>query len=151
MIKGWTNVDLRKKFKGDLEYKLKELDKVSWNNLNEEEKALRNEIVFVLDNPGSDSDSTFISPTDSIDSYGSAPKVSTSVEDNLDTLGSIVIVLGSVFGSILVLFGMIESIFFIAISGFAGILSALISGYILKGLSKIISLLSSLQNTNSKE
>ena len=151
MIKGWTNVDLRQKFKGDLEYKLKELDKVSWNNLNEEEKALRNEIVFVLDNPGSDSDSTFISPTDSIDSYGSAPKVSTSVEDNLDTLGSIVVVLGSVFGSILVLFGMIESIFFIAIWGFAGILSALISGYILKGLSKIISLLSSLQNTNSKE
>ena len=151
MIKGWTNVDLRKKFKGDLEYKLKELDKVSWNNLNEEEKALRNEIVFVLDNPGSDSDSTFISPTDSIDSYGSAPKASTSVEDNLDTLGSIVVVLGSVFGSILVLFGMIESIFFIAIWGFAGILSALISGYILKGLSKIISLLSSLQNTNSKE
>ena len=151
MIKGWTNVDLRQKFKGDLEYKLKELDKVSWNNLNEEEKALRNEIVFVLDNPGSDSDSTFISPTDSIDSYGSAPKASTSVEDNLDTLGSIVVVLGSVFGSILVLFGMIESIFFIAIWGFAGILSALISGYILKGLSKIISLLSSLQNTNSKE
>ena len=151
MIKGWTNVDLRKKFKGDLEYKLKELDKVSWNNLNEEEKALRNEIVFVLDNPGSDSDSTFISPTDSIDSYGSASKASTSVEDNLDTLGSIVVVLGSVFGSILVLFGMIESIFFIAIWGFAGILSALISGYILKGLSKIISLLSSLQNTNSKE
>ena len=150
MIKGWTNVDLRQKFKGDLEYKLKELDKVSWNNLNEEEKALRNEIVFVLDNPGSDSDSTFISPTDSIDSYGSAPKVSTSVEDNLDTLGSIVIVLGSVFGSILILFGMMES-FFIAIWGFAGILSALISGYILKGLSKIISLLSSLQNTNSKE
>tara|TARA_B110000003_G_C16271212_1_gene387043 strand:- start:48 stop:503 length:456 start_codon:yes stop_codon:yes gene_type:complete len=151
MIKGWTNVDLRQKFKGDLEYKLKELDKVSWNNLNEEEKALRNEIVFVLDNPGSDSDSTFISPADSIDSYGSASKASTSVEDNLDTLGSIVVVLGSVFGSILVLFGMIESIFFIAIWGFAGILSALISGYILKGLSKIISLLSSLQNTNSKE
>ena len=154
MIKGWTNVDLRQKFKGDLEYKLSELDKVPWNNLNEEEKALRNEIVFVLDNPDSDSDSTFISPTDSIDSYGSAPgsapKASTSVEDNLDTLGSIVIVLGSVFGSILILFGMMES-FFIAIWGFAGILSALISGYILKGLSKIISLLSSLQNTNSDD
>ena len=150
MIKGWTNKDLRQKFKGDLEYKLSELDKVPWNNLNEEEKALRNEIVFVLDNPDGDSDSTFISPTDSIDSYGSAPKASTSVEDNLDTLGSIVIVLGSFFGSILILFGIMES-FFIAIWGFAGILAALISGYILKGLSKIISLLSSLQNTNSKD
>ena len=51
MIKGWTNVDLRQKFKGDLEHKLSELDKLPWNNLSEEEKALRNKIVFVLDNP----------------------------------------------------------------------------------------------------
>ena len=29
MIKGWTNVDLRQKFKGDLEYKLKELNENS--------------------------------------------------------------------------------------------------------------------------
>mgnify|MGYP001428963177 CR=1 FL=1 len=141
MIKGWTNVDLKQKFKGDLEHKLKELNKNDLK-LNEEEKALREQIIFVLNNPDSESDSTFISPIDSIDSSGGSPKASTSVEDNLDTLGSIVIVLGSVSGSILVLFGMIDQQFFVVIWGFAGILSSLISGYILKGLSKIISLLS---------
>ena len=149
MIKGWTNKDLRQKFKGDLEYKLSELDKVPWNNLNEEEKALRNAIVFVLDNPGSDSDSTFISPTDSIDSYGSAPKASTSVEDNLDILGNVVISLGAFSCSILILVAMIEEQFFFVIWGFAGILSSLISGYILKGLSKIIILLTASQVSNN--
>ena len=51
MIRGWTNVDLRQKFKGDLEHKLKELDSKPWKNLSEEEKTLRNDIVSVLDNP----------------------------------------------------------------------------------------------------
>ena len=150
MIRGWTNVDLRQKFKGDLEYKLKELNKNS-GKLNEEEKALQEQIIFVLNNPESDSDSIFIGSADTIASEGNVSKASTSVEDSLDTLGNIVIILGGVSSLILVLYGMIESIFFIAIWGFVGILSALISGYVLKGLSKIISLLSSLQNTNSKE
>ena len=149
MIKGWTNVNLREKLKGDLEYKLKELNKNSW--LNKEEKDLKEQITFVLNNPESDSESIVIGSADTISSERSFSETSTSVEDSLDTLGNIVIVIGGVSGLILVLYGMIESIFFIAIWGFAGILSALISGYILKGLSKIISLLSSLQNTNSKE
>ena len=51
MIRGWTNVDLRQKFKGDLEYKLKELDSKPWKNLSEEEKTLYFDIVSVLDNP----------------------------------------------------------------------------------------------------
>ena len=149
MIKGWTNVDLRQKFKGDLEYKLKELNKNA-GKLNEEEKALQKQIIFVLNNPESDSESISIGSPEIIASEGSVSKASTSVEDSLDTLGNIVIILGGFSGLILVLYGMVES-FFIAICGIAGILSALISGYILKGLSKIILLLSSLQNTNSIE
>ena len=54
MIKGWTNVDLRQKFKGDLEYKLKELDSKPWKNLSDEEKTLRNNILSVLDNPNAE-------------------------------------------------------------------------------------------------
>ena len=150
MIRGWTNVDLRRKLKGDLEWKLKELNKKS-GKLNEEEKALQEKIIFVLNNQESDSESIVIGSTDSIYSEKSYSETSSSVEDSLDTLGNIVIILGGISGLILVLYGMIESVFFIAIWGFAGILSALISGYVLKGLSKIISLLSSLQNTNSKE
>ena len=149
MIRGWTNVDLRQKFKGDLEYKLKELNKNS-GKLNEEEKALQEQIIFVLNNPESDSESIVIGSTDSIYSEKSYSETSSSVEDSLDTLGNIVIILGGISGLILVLYGMIESVLFIAIWGFAGILSALISGYILKGLSKIISLLS-IQNRNSEE
>ena len=119
------------------------------SQINEEEKALQEQIIFVLNNPESDSESIVIGSTDSIYSEKSYSETSSSVEDSLDTLGNIVIILGGISGLILVLYGMIESVFFIAIWGFAGILSALISGYILKGLSKIISLLS-IQNRNSE-
>ena len=149
MIVGWTGVNLREKLKGDLENKLKEFDKQPLM-LSEEEKQLREQIIFVLNSPESDSNSIFIGSTDTIASEGNVSKASTSVEDSLDTLGNIVIILGGISGLILVLYGMTESVLFIAIWGFAGILSALISGYILKGLSKIISLLS-IQNRNSEE
>ena len=149
MIKGWTNVDLRQKFKGDLEYKLKELNENS-GKLNEEEKVLQEQIIFVLNSPDNNSKSIVIDSPDTIYSERRFSKTSNSVEDNLETLGNIVIILGGVSGLILVLYGMMESIFFIAIWGFACILSALISGYVLKGLSKIISLLS-IQNRNSEE
>jgi len=76
---------------------------------------------------------------------------STSIEDTLYTLGNIVSVLGVIAGSLLIVFAISEELTFLAIWGFAGILSSLISGYVLKGLSKIISLLSSLQSTNSEE
>ena len=147
MIRGWTNVDLRRKLKGDLEWKLKELNKKS-GKLNEEEKALQEKIIFVLNNPESDSESNVNDSPDVIYSE-SVSESSNSVEDSLDTLGNIVIVLGVFSGLMLIFYAMLESIFFIAIWGLAGILSALISGYVLKGLSRIISLLSSLQNTNS--
>ena len=150
MIVGWTGVNLREKLKGDLENKLKEFDKQPLM-LSEEEKQLREQIIFVLNSPESDSNSIFIGSADTIASEGNVSKASTSVEDSLDTLGNIVIILGGISGLILVLYGMTESVLFIAIWGLAGILSALISGYVLKGLSRIISLLSSLQNTNSKE
>ena len=149
MIVGWTGVNLREKLKVDLENKLKEFDKQPLM-LSEEEKQLREQIIFVLNSPESDSDSIFIGSADTIASEGNVSKASTSVEDSLDTLGNIVIILGGISGLILVLYGMTESVLFIAIWGFAGILSALISGYILKGLSKIISLLS-IQNRNSEE
>ena len=76
---------------------------------------------------------------------------STSIEDTLHTLGNIVSVLGVITGFLLIVFAISEELTFLAIWGFAGILSSLISGYVLKGLSKIISLLSSLQSTNSEE
>ncbi|MDA9252176.1 hypothetical protein OAE31_02945 [Gammaproteobacteria bacterium] len=76
---------------------------------------------------------------------------STSIEDTLYTLGNIVSVLGVIAGSLLIVFAISEELTFLAIWGFAGILSSLISGYVLKGLSKIISLLSSLQSPNSEE
>ena len=149
MIKGWTNVDLRQKFKGDLEHKLKELNKNS-GKLNEEEKALQEQIIFVLNNPESDSESNVNDSPDVVYSESVSESLN-SVEGSLDTLGNIVIVLGVFSGLMLIFYAMLESIFFFAIWGLAGILSALISGYVLKGLSRIISLLSSLQNTNSKE
>ena len=149
MIRGWTNVDLRRKLKGDLEWKLKELNKKS-GKLNDEEKALQEKIIFVLNNPESDSESNVNDSPDVVYSE-SVSESSNSVEGSLDTLGNIVIVLGVFSGLMLIFYAMLESIFFFAIWGLAGILSALISGYVLKGLSRIISLLSSLQNTNSKE
>ena len=149
MIRGWTNVDLRRKLKGDLEWKLKELNKKS-GKLNDEEKALQEKIIFVLNNPESDSESNVNDSPDVLYSE-SVSESSNSVEGSLDTLGNIVIVLGVFSGLMLIFYAMLESIFFFAIWGLAGILSALISGYVLKGLSRIISLLSSLQNTNSKE
>lgn len=149
MIRGWTNVDLRRKLKGDLERKLNELNKKS-GKLNEEEKALQEKIIFVLNNPESDSENIINGSPDIIYSE-SVSESSNSVADSLDTLGNIVIILGVLSSLILLFYAALESIFFIAIWGLAGILSALISGYVLKGLSRIISLLTSLQNTNSKQ
>ncbi len=86
MIKGWTNVDLRQKLKGDLEYKLKELDKLPWKSLSEEEKELRNKIVSVLDNPEGDSESIVISSPDSINSERNFSKQSSSVDKILSEI-----------------------------------------------------------------
>ena len=146
MIRGWTGKNLREKLKGDLEDKLKELNKHPLM-LNEEEKHLREQIIFVLDNP--DSESNEFVPSFTADANADILKASTSIVDNLDILGNVVIILGGVFGLILVLFGTIEKVFLMAIWGFAGILSALISGYILKALSKIIILLSASQVSNN--
>ena len=146
MIRGWTGKNLREKLKGDLEDKLKELNKSAWEE-NEEEKHLREQIIFVLDNPDSESDE-FV-PSFTADANGDATKASTSIEENLDILGNVVIGLGAFSCSILILFAMIEEQFFFVIWGSAGILSSLISGYILKGLSKIIILLSASQVSNN--
>ena len=136
MIEGWTDINLREKSKEDLQYKLSELDKVPWADLNDEEKVLYTQISYALDN-------TQISYA-----HDDLNK-SSSVEDNLNTLGNIVIALGIVSCSVLVFFGILEEQFFYVIWGFAGILSSLISGYILKGLSKIIILLSADKDLDS--
>ena len=160
MIRGWTGKNLREKLKGDLEDKLKELNNPS-KGLNYEEEALREKIMFILNNPDSESDEFVPSftadanadilkaGTFTADANADILKASTSIEDNLDILGNVVIVLGTFSCSILILVAMIEEQFFIVIWGFAGILSSLISGYILKGLSKIIILLSSSQVSNN--
>ena len=144
MIRGWTGKNLREKLKGDLEDKLKELNNPS-EGLNYEEEALREKIMFVLNNPDTESDSL----NDDNDSNRTTPKESTSIEENLDILGNVVIGLGAFSCSILIFVAMMEEQFFIVIWGFAGILSSLISGYILKGLSKIIILLSASQVSNN--
>ena len=144
MIRGWTGKNLREKLKGDLEDKLKELNNPS-EGLNYEEEALREKIMFVLNNPDTESDS----PNDDNDSNRITPKESNSIEDNLDFLGNVVIGLGAFSCSILILVAMIEEQFFFVIWGFVGILSSLISGYILKGLSKIIILLTASQVSNN--
>ena len=89
--------------------------------------------------------------SDDNDTLLSSPTSSSSVEDTLDILGNIVIILGVMGGTFLILFAIFEELLFLATWGIACILSSFISGYILKGLSKIISLLSSLQNTNSDD
>ena len=89
--------------------------------------------------------------SDDNDTLLSSPTSSSLVEDTLDTLGNIIIVIGVIAGIFLISFALIDELLFLAIWGIAGILSSFISGYILKGLSKIISLLSALQNTNSDE
>lgn len=89
--------------------------------------------------------------SDSNETLLSSPTSSSSVEDTLNILGNIIIIIGIIGGIFLILFAILEELLFLAFWGTACILSSLISGYILKGLSKIISLLSSLQNRNSND
>mgnify|MGYP006098750381 FL=1 len=79
MIRGWTGKNLREKLKGDLEYKLSELDKVPWNNLNEEEKALRNKIRFVLDTPDSKEDA-YVNPVEDTNAIGNTQNENNSLQ-----------------------------------------------------------------------
>jgi hypothetical protein len=108
---------------------------------NNREKYFTAEVLEQLEGLASDDNDTLLS----------SPPSSSSVEDTLDILGNIVIIIGVIGGTFLILFAILEKPLFLAIWGIACILSSFISGYILKGLSKIISLLSSLQNTNSDD
>ena len=125
----------------DLIQKVEELDIKRMDGLSEEEYELRNNILGFLEGGTSDDN----------DNFSSLSTSSSSVEDTLDILGNIVIILGVMGGTFLILFAIFEELLFLATWGIACILSSFISGYILKGLSKIISLLSSLQNTNSDD
>ena len=129
--------------RSDLFVKLQQLNDKKFETLSKEDQKLRDSIFIYMQQIDSQE------PTQ--DNINKTSTSSTSIEDTLYTLGNIVSVLGIVAGLSLIIFAISKELIFIAVWGFAGILSALISGYVLKGLSKIISLLSSLQNTNSKE
>jgi len=152
MIKGWTEINLREKSKEDLEDKLKEIDRKEIDRyalkLNEEEKALREQIIFVLNNPDAESDSFVLNNPDT-ESDSFEVKAPTSIEDILDLLGNVVIGLGLSFSLILALIGIVDKELFLFVYSLIGSLSSLISGYILKGLSKIIILLSASQVSNN--
>lgn len=125
----------------DLLKKLEELNTKRKEGLSEEEWQLRNNILGFLEGVELDDKHT-LQPSSSS---------SSSVEDALNILGNIVIAIGTIAGFIIIFYGLLEELLLMVIWGIAGILSALISGYILKGLSKVISLLSSLKNTNNEE
>ncbi|MDC0547096.1 hypothetical protein OAO59_03505 [Gammaproteobacteria bacterium] len=122
--------------KPDLLQKLEELDIKRMDGLSEEEYELRNNILGILEG--------VVSPELTV----TAPS-SSSVEDTLELLGNVVIVIGIIAGILCVFLALLEEQLYVAMWGIAVILSSFISGYILKGLSKIIALLSSLQDTNS--
>ena len=128
--------------RSDLFVKLQQLNDKKFETLSKEDQKLRDSIFIYMQQIDSQE------PTQ--DNINKTSTSSTSIEDTLYTLGNIVSVLGIVAGLSLIIFAISKELIFIAVWGFAGILSALISGYVLKGLSKIISLLS-VQNRNNEE
>jgi hypothetical protein len=69
-------------------------------------------------------------------------QTSTNVESTLDVLGNIIVIAGAIVGLILIFYGIAEDFIFIVAYGAALLFSSLISGYLLKGVAKIIILLS---------
>ena len=128
--------------RSDLFVKLQQLNDKKFETLSKEDQKLRDSIYIYMQQIDSQE------PTQ--DNINKTSTSSTSIEDTLYTLGNIVSVLGIVAGLSLIIFAISKELIFIAVWGFAAILSSLISGYVLKGLSKIISLLS-IQNRNNEE
>ena len=135
------NTNYKNADKNDLLKKLEELNIKRQKRLSEEDWQLRNNILGFLEGVELDDNHTLQISSSS----------SSSVEDTLNILGNIVITIGTIAGFIIIFYGLLEELLLMVIWGIAGILSALISGYILKGLSKVISLLSSLKNSNNEE
>ena len=69
-------------------------------------------------------------------------QISTNVESILDILGNIILIVGAILGFILIIYGIVEDFIFIIAYGAALFFSSLVSGYLLKGVAKIITLLS---------
>ena len=69
-------------------------------------------------------------------------KTSANVEGILDILGNIIVITGIIAGLILIFYGISEDIIFIIAYGAVLFFSTLVSGYLLKGVAKIITLLS---------
>ena len=69
-------------------------------------------------------------------------QTSTNVESILDILGNIILIVGAISGFILIIYGIVEDFIFIVAYGAALFFSSLVSGYLLKGVAKIITLLS---------
>ena len=115
--------------KSELFDKLRELNEVKFQSLSNEDQQLRDKIYIYLQGEETQD------------------KESTSkilVEESLNALGSVVITVGIGASIGVIVFGVVNEvvlIFYIA-GGFVGILFSLVSGYILKGIAKIITLLS---------
>lgn len=69
-------------------------------------------------------------------------QTSTNVENALDFLGNVILILGVIFGFFVIVYGMTEGVIFYFSYGVALLFSSLVSGYLLKGVAKIITLLS---------
>jgi len=77
-----------------------------------------------------------------MDNKNNINQTSTSVENALDFLGNVILILGVIFGFFVIVYGMTEGVIFYFSYGIALLFSSLVSGYLLKGVAKIITLLS---------
>ena len=77
-----------------------------------------------------------------MDNKNNLNQTSTSVENALDFLGNVILIIGVIFGFMLIVYGFTEDALFYFSYGVALLFSSLVSGYLLKGVAKIITLLS---------
>jgi hypothetical protein len=70
-----------------------------------------------------------------------------TVEEPLNTIGTIFIVVGILTGILCILFSILEKELFYLLIGLSALFSGLVSGYLFKGISNIIDLLFSLNST----
>ena len=87
-----------------------------------------------------------------MDNKNNLNQTSTSVENALDFLGNTILIIGIILGFILIFYGIAQDFIFSFSYGAALLFSSLVSGYLLKGVAKIITLLSqSLQASSTNK
>lgn len=77
-----------------------------------------------------------------MDNKNNTNQTSTNVENALDFLGTFILIIGVIFGLIIIVYGITEGVLFSFSYGVGLLFSSLVSGYLLKGVAKIITLLS---------